>query len=47
MFLDLSYRISPSLSKLMQGQSCFNLTAFGRDCSDELNSLTEADLSKA
>jgi hypothetical protein len=46
MFPDLSAIISPSLSKLMQGQSCFNLTAFDQDCFDELNSLTEAAFQK-
>lgn len=42
MFPDLSFRISPKLSKRMQGQSCFNFTAFDKDCFDELNKLTEA-----
>ncbi len=42
MFPDLLHRISPSLSKLMQGQSCFNLTSFDQDCFDELDKLTEA-----
>jgi hypothetical protein len=41
MFPDLAYRISPSLSKLMQGRSCFNFTAFDQDYFDELHGLTE------
>jgi hypothetical protein len=46
MFPDLSSRISPTLRKLMQGQSCFNITAFDQDCFDELNRLTEASFQK-
>lgn len=46
MFPDLSHKISSSLSKLMQGQSCFNLTFFDQDCFDELNRLTEAAFQK-
>lgn len=46
MFPDLAYRISPGLSKLMQGQSCFNLTAFDQGCFDELYKLTEAAFQK-
>lgn len=46
MFPDLSYKITPSLRKFMQGQSCFNFTAFDQDCFDELNSLTEAAFQK-
>ncbi len=46
MFPDLSYSISSGLNKLMQGQSCFNLTAFDQDCFDELNRLTEAAFQK-
>lgn len=46
MFPDLAYKISPSLSKLIQGQSCFNLTAFDRGCFDELKKLTEAAFQK-
>ena len=42
MFPDLAQRISPSLSRLMQGQSCFNFTAFDQDSFDELHRLTEA-----
>lgn len=46
MFPELSHKISSTLSKLMQGQSCFNLTAFDQDCFDELNRLTEAAFQK-
>jgi hypothetical protein len=46
MFPDLSQRISPALSKLMQGQSCFNLTSPDQDCLDELHRLTEAAFQK-
>jgi hypothetical protein len=41
MFPDLAYKVSPSLGRLMQGQSCFNFTAFDQDCFDELHKLTE------
>ena len=46
MFPDLSHRISPTLRKLMQGQSCFNLTTFDQDCLDELDRLTQAGFQK-
>lgn len=46
MFPDLAHRISPTLSKLRQGQSCFNFTSMNQDCFDELDSLTEAAFQK-
>jgi len=42
MFPDLSDKISPTLKKLMQGQSCFNLTVLDNDCVNELEQLTQA-----
>ena len=42
MYPDLSHSVSPTLRKLMQGQSCFNFTAVDRDCFDELGRLTQA-----
>jgi hypothetical protein len=42
MFPDLSNRISPALKRLMQGQSCFNLTVLDNDCVNELEQLTQA-----
>lgn len=42
MFPDLSNRISPGLKRLMQGQSCFNLTVLDNDCVNELEQLTQA-----
>ena len=42
MFPDLLSRISPSLKKLMQGQSCFNFTKMDQDCFDELHQLTQS-----
>ena len=42
MFPDLLIRISPALKKLMQGQSCFNLTKIDQDCFDELHQLTQS-----
>ncbi len=42
MFPELSNRISPTLRKTMQGQSCFNLTAVDQDCLAELEQLTRA-----
>lgn len=46
MFPDLSNRISPTLKKLMQGQSCFNFTAVDEACFDELEGLTQAGFQK-
>jgi hypothetical protein len=46
MFPDLAYRISPSLSTRMQGQSCFNFTRFDQHGFDELDKLTEAAFQK-
>ncbi len=46
MFPDLSDRISPTLRKLRQGQSCFNFTTVNQDCFDELNSLTQSAFQK-
>jgi len=46
MFPDLLNRISPVLKKLMQGQSCFNLTNMDRDCFDELYQLTQSAFQK-
>lgn len=46
MFPDLAYRISPSLGVIMQGQSCFNFTAFDQDSFDQLGRLTEAAFQK-
>ncbi len=42
MFPELSFGISPTLKKRMQGQSCFNFTAVDQDCFDELGRLAEA-----
>jgi len=46
MFPDLSQGISPTLKKLMQGQSCFNLTFVDQACLDELEQLTQAGFQK-
>jgi len=46
MYPEIGYRISPSLRKSMQGQSCFNLKAIDKDCFDELSRLTEAAFQK-
>jgi hypothetical protein len=46
MFPDLSQKISPTLRRLMQGQSCFNLTTMDQDCLDELDRLTQAGFQK-
>ena len=46
MFPDLSQRISPTLKKHMQGQSCFNLTFVDQACLDELEQLTQAGFQK-
>ena len=46
MFPDLSNKISPTLRKLMQGQSCFNFTTVDRECLDELDTLTQAGFEK-
>jgi len=42
MFPDLSNHISPALKRLMQGQSCFNLTVLDTDCVSEQEKLTQA-----
>jgi hypothetical protein len=46
MFPDLSDRISPTLRKLRQGQSCFNFTTVNQDCFDELDDLTRSAFQK-
>jgi hypothetical protein len=46
MFPDLSNRISPTLKKKMQGQSCFNFTTLDKDCFAELEDLTQAGFEK-
>jgi hypothetical protein len=46
MFPDLAHRMSPSLSKLKYGQSCFNFTSMNQDCFDELHTLTQAAFQK-
>lgn len=42
MFPELSVRISSTLRKNMQGQSCFNFTALDQECIAELEVLTRA-----
>jgi hypothetical protein len=46
MFPDLMHMISPKLRKVMQGQSCFNLTVADQDCLNELAQLTQAGFQK-
>ena len=46
MFPDLSHGLSTTLRKVMQGQSCFNLTSADNDCVLELNRLTKAAFQK-
>ncbi len=46
MFPDLLHLISPKLRKVMQGQSCFNLTVADQDCLNELAQLTQAGFQK-
>lgn len=46
MFPDLCNRMSPTLSKLKQGESCFNFTGMNQDCFDELDTLTKAAFQK-
>lgn len=46
MFPDLSDKISPTLKKLMQGQSCFNFTSMDHACFEELGRLTESGFQK-
>lgn len=46
MFPDLLDRISPTLKKMMQGQSCFNFSSSNQrvfeDCFEELGRLTQS-----
>lgn len=46
MFPDLSDKISPTLKKLMQGQSCFNFTSMDHASFEELGRLTESGFQK-
>jgi hypothetical protein len=46
MFPDLLHLISPRMRKLMQGQSCFNLTVADQECLNELAQLTHAGFQK-